>query len=63
MILARDYLNRGCVYSALYNFYAASEVDEASLHKAWTKSVEFLTVWALETKVLKNISRCICQLI
>ena len=22
------------VYTALYNFYAASEVDEASLHKA-----------------------------
>ena len=32
-----------CIYytTALYNFYAASEVDEASLHKACTKSVGF----------------------
>lgn len=50
-------------YSALYNFYATSEVDETSLHKACTKSVGFFAVWALETKVPKNISCCICQLI
>ena len=50
-------------HTALYNFYAASEVDETSLHKACTKSVGFFAVWALETKVPKNISRCICQLI
>mgnify|MGYP007083630267 CR=1 FL=1 len=37
--------------SALYNFYATSEVDETSLHKACTKSVGFFAVWALETKV------------
>ena len=49
--------------TALYNFYAASEVDKTSLHKACTKSVGFFAVWALETKVPKNISRCICQLI
>lgn len=49
--------------AALYNFYATSEVDETSLHKACTKSVGFFAVWALETKVPKNISRCICQLI
>ncbi|MEE0483189.1 MAG: hypothetical protein UDH96_02680, partial [Megasphaera elsdenii] len=40
--------------TALYNFYATSEVDETSLHKACTKSVGFFTVWALETKVPKN---------
>ena len=49
--------------TALYNFYAASEVDKTSLHKACTKSVGFFADWALETKVPKNISRCICQLI
>ena len=32
------------VFTALYNFYAASEVDETSLHKACTKSVGFFAV-------------------
>ena len=53
----------GFFYNILYNFYAVSEVDEASLHKVRTKSVEFFAVWALETKVPKNISCCIYQLV
>ncbi|WP_301877616.1 hypothetical protein [uncultured Megasphaera sp.] len=49
--------------TALYNFYAASEVDKTSLHKACTKSVGFFADCALETKVPKNISRYVCQFI
>lgn len=39
--------------SSLYNFYATSEGDETSLHKAWTKSVGFFAVWTLKIRILK----------
>lgn len=48
--------------SALYNFYAALEVDEASLHKACTKYVGFFAVWALETEVPKMFQAVLVSL-
>ena len=40
--------------TAVYNFYAASEIDEASLHKAWTKSVGFFAVLGISDQSAKK---------